>query len=192
MSNHISNVCKSAFFHLHNIRSIKKYLHKDSLHILVHAFITNSLDYCNSLLYGVSKDQIAKVQRVQNAAARLLMDVGKHSHITPILRDLHWLPFQARIKFKILLFTFKAIHNIAPSYINSLITIKSKSSYSLRSNNGIYLESPKGKMLKTFGARSFQSAPPYLWNKLSHDIRKIKSLEKFKKAIKTYIFMEAF
>lgn len=71
------------FFYLHNIRSIKKYLHKDSLHTLVNAFITNRLDYCNSLLYGASQDQIAKVQRVQNAAARLLMNVDKHSHITP-------------------------------------------------------------------------------------------------------------
>ena len=52
MSKHITNICKSAFFYLHNIRSIKKYLHEDSLHTLVHAFITNRLDYCNSLLYG--------------------------------------------------------------------------------------------------------------------------------------------
>ena len=54
MSNHITNVCESAFFYLHSIRSIKKYLHTDSLQTLVHAFITNRLDYCNSLLYGTS------------------------------------------------------------------------------------------------------------------------------------------
>jgi len=192
MSKHITNVCKSAFFHLHNIRSIKKYLDNDSLHILVHAFITNKLDYCNSLLFGASKEQIDKVQRVQNAAARLLMGIGKYSHITPALKELHWLPVTARIKFKILLFTFKAVHNIAPSYINSLVTKKLKSSYSLRSNDSLYLEPPKGKMLKTFGARSFQHAAPYLWNKLPHDIRDIESLGKFKRAIKTYLFREAF
>lgn len=60
MSKHITNICKSAFFYLHNIRSIKKYLHEDSLHTLVHAFITNRIDYCNSLLYGASKELIAK------------------------------------------------------------------------------------------------------------------------------------
>ena len=75
MSKNIMNVCNSAFFYLHNVRSIKKYLHEDSLHALVHAFITNRLDYCNSLLYGASKEQIAKLQRIQNAAARLLMNV---------------------------------------------------------------------------------------------------------------------
>lgn len=192
MSKHITNICKSAFFYLHNIRSIKKYLHEDSLHTLVHAFITNRLDYCNSLLYGASKELIAKVQRVQNAAARLLLNVGRYSHITPILYELHWLPIQACIKFKILLLTFKALHNLLPSYINSLISIKSKSSYCLRSNDGLYLEPPKGKMLKTFGDRSFQAAAPYLWNRLPHEIKMIKCLDKFKKAIKTFLFNEAF
>ena len=80
MSKHITNVCNSAFFYLHNIRSIKKYLHEDSLHTLFHAFITNRLNYCNRLLYGASKEQIAKLQRVQNAVARLPMNVGKHWH----------------------------------------------------------------------------------------------------------------
>ena len=106
MSKHITNVCNSAFFYRHNITSIKKYLREDSLQTLVYAFITNRLDYCNCLLYGASKGQIAKVQRVQNAA-RLLMNIGKHSHITPILYELHWLTIQARIQFKIILFTFK-------------------------------------------------------------------------------------
>lgn len=120
------------------------------------------------------------------------MNVGRYSHITPILYELHWLPIQARIKFKILLLTFKAVHNLAPSYINSLISIKSKSSNCLRSNDGLYLEPPKGKMLKTFVARSFQAAAPYLWNRLPYEIRMIKCLDKFKIAIKTFLFNEAF
>ena len=68
------------------------------------------LDYCNSLLYGVPKEQISKLHRVQNATARLVMDIGKYSHITPALTDLHWLPIHARIHFKILLLAFKVIH----------------------------------------------------------------------------------
>ena len=91
--------CKTAFYHLHNIRRIKKYLSRDSLLHLVHAFITSRLDYCNALLYGLPKEQIVKLQRVQNAAARVIMDVGKYSHITPILCELHSLPVQARIQF---------------------------------------------------------------------------------------------
>ena len=125
MSNHNTNVSHSALFYLHNIRSIKKYLHEDSLHTLVHEFITNRFIYCNSLLYSASKEHIAKVQRIQNAAVGQLMNVAKHSHINPSLYELRWLPIQAHIKFKIILFTLKAIHNLAPSDINSLLTIKS-------------------------------------------------------------------
>ena len=82
MSTHLTNVCKACFFHLHNIWRIKKFLSRDSLLVLLHAFITSKLDYCNNLLYGAPKKQISKLQRVQNAAARLVMDVGKYSHIT--------------------------------------------------------------------------------------------------------------
>ena len=79
-----------------------------------------------------------------------------------------------------------------PSDINSLFTIKSKSSRFLQCNDGLYLEPPNGKMLKTFGAWSFQAAAPCLWNRLPHEIRLIKSLHKFKKVIKMFLFYESF
>ena len=166
MRHHITNVCKAGFFYLYNIRRIKKYLSRDSLLTLVHAFITSRLDYCNALWCGLPKEQIAKLQRVQNAAARLIMDIGKYSHITPALYELHWLPVPARIHFKILLLAFKAIHGLAPAYISNLLVIKHKSSYNLRSNSGILLEPPRGKMLATLGERAFQAAAPHLWNEL--------------------------
>ena len=74
------------------------------------------------------------------------MDIGKYSYITPALYELHWLPVPARIHFKILLLAFKAIHGLAPAYISNLLVIKRKYSYNLRSNSGILLEPPRGKM----------------------------------------------
>ncbi len=192
MTTHITKVCKACFFHLHNIRRIKKYLSRDNLLILVHAFISSRLDYCNSLFYGLPGKQIAKLQRVQNAAARLVMDVPKYSHITPVLYELHWLPAQARIQSKVLLFAFKAIHDLAPSYIKDLINIKSKSSFNLRSNSGTLLEPPAGKMLTTLGARSFHAAAPHLWNSLPLGIRSLTSIDLFKKSIKTHLFRNVF
>ena len=85
MTDHINKACNAAFYHLNNLRCIKKYLSRDSLITLVHAFITSRLDYCNGLLFGLPKAQIAKLQRVQNAAARLILGIGKFSHITPAL-----------------------------------------------------------------------------------------------------------
>ena len=185
---HASCVCQAyhqsignaALFHLHNIRRIKKYLSQDCLLTLVHAFATNRLDYCNSSLYGLPKVQIAKLQRVQNAAARLIVNLKKYSSTqyssTPALYELHWLPVNSRIHFKILILTFKSIYALCPSYISDLITIKSKSTYSLRSNDSLYLEFPKGNMLPTLGARSFHAAAPELWNSFPAEIRDIKSL----------------
>ena len=137
---------------------INNYLSRENLLSLVHAFITSRLDYCNSLLYGVPKEHISKLQCVQNAAARLVMDIGKYSHITPALYDLHWLPIHTHIHFKILLLAFKVIHGQAPTYLSSLVSVKSKSHYSLRSNCSTLLKPPTGKMLVTLGGCSFQAA----------------------------------
>ena len=82
MTDHINKACNAAFYHLHNLRRIKKYLSRDSLITLVHAFITSRLDYCNGLLFGLPKAEIAKLQRVQNAAARLILNRKVFSHYT--------------------------------------------------------------------------------------------------------------
>ena len=88
----IANICQSAYFHLRKIDRIVNNLTKKSTEILVHATITSRLDQNNCLLVGATKEQIDKLQRVQNAAARLICKSSKCNHITPILQDLHWLP----------------------------------------------------------------------------------------------------
>ena len=164
------------------------HLSRDSLLALIHAFITSRLDFCNGLLYGLPKSQIVKLQRIQNAAARLAMNIGKYSHVTQALQDLHWLQVRARIHFKILILVFKAIHGLAPPYISDLITVKPKSSYHLRSNSSLLLEPPKEKMLSTLSARSFYAAAPCLWNSLPAELRDIQSLCNFKRKLKTHLF----
>ena len=100
---HVNAVCQSCFFHLRNIGFIRKYLTYDAAKIIIHAFIASKLDYCNSLLYGLPSYLIQKLQHVQNSAARLVNQCPRFCHITPVLRDLHWLPVSFRIEFKIML-----------------------------------------------------------------------------------------
>ena len=112
MSSHISKQCASTFYHLRNISRIRKFLSIDTTKALVHAFVTSRVDYCNSLLYGLPASHLNKVQRVLNAAARLVCRAPRYCRITPLLYGLHWLPVRQRISFKILLFVFKAIHGL--------------------------------------------------------------------------------
>ena len=122
MEHPVTAVCKAGFFHRRNISRIRKYISRYTAEILVHAFITSRLDFCNSLLYGLPKQTTERLQHVQNAAARMVALTHKHEHISPVLQELHWLPVEQRIIFKLLLMTFKCLNGIAPSYLSDLIT----------------------------------------------------------------------
>ena len=139
----VNNVCKSTFYHLCTISCIRKYFSTQTTEILTLFFVTSKLDHCNSLRYNAPKNVIKKLQSVQNAAARLITRSRKCDHITPILFDFHWLPVSERIKFKVLLLTFKALHQQSRS-------LRSSSTFSLNP--------------KTYGSRAFVVLAPELWS----------------------------
>ena len=111
------------------------------------------------ILFGVPDCHLHKLQRVQNAAARLVVQESRFCHITPLLKSLHWLPVKYRIVFKILLITFKAIHGLPPAYISDLVSVRDATGrHNLRSNNGLRLNHSSCKSLATLGDRSFHVA----------------------------------
>ena len=144
---------------------------------LVHALVVGRVDYCNSLLYGLQRNNINKLQRLQKMAARLITNTLRFCHITPVLCQLHRLPIGVRIKFNVILITSKAIHGLVPYYIQSLSEVKEKSSYNLRSNDELLLAPPTLKFKKTLGDRASQVAAPTLWNKLPSALRMETSLK---------------
>ena len=89
MVEHVNKICKTSYYHLRNISKIRKYLTEETTEILVHAFVSSKLDYCNSLLYGLPKHMISSLQSVQNTAARIDTVTKKFNHITPVLIQLH-------------------------------------------------------------------------------------------------------
>ena len=183
---HINNTCKTAFYYILNIRRIRKYLSVKTARTFGHAVVIGRLDYCNSLLYGLPMKSISKLQRVQNTAARLITNTPRYDHVTPVLRSLHWLAVKERVTFKILTLSFKAIHGIAPDYIQSLVTLQRPSHYSLRRNKERFLKPYGKKKLKTLGDSAFAVAAPR-FNALPRYIRDEDNFNRFKTLVKTFL-----
>ena len=189
----INNTCKAAYYYITNVRRIRKYLSNQATQTLVHALIIGRIDHCNSILYGLPAKQIAKLQRLQNSAARLIFKIPRFYHISPILCTLHWLPVEFRIHFKIIIITFKAIHGQAPVYLQELISKREEERYNLRSSAmGIMLQTPRTLTKKTLGDRAFLAAAPKLWNGLPSQIRNEPNFNRFKGLLKTHFFRLAF
>ncbi len=171
MSVQVGKICTKAFRGLYKIRQIRKFLSTNTTETLIHAFVTSHVDYCNALLAGIPQYQVQRIQRVLNAAARLIHPCPRFSHITPVLRSLHWLPVKFRVEFKIALLVYKALNNIAPIYISEMLIPKQSSDrWTLRSDGQGLLHIPKTNC-KTLGDRAFAYAAPHLWNSLPLDIR---------------------
>ena len=122
LTKHISSICISAYYQIRQLRQIRSSLDISSAIILVNSLVISKLDYCNSLLNGLPKSSINRLQVVQNSLARTIYPSAKRSdHISPVLHKLHWLPVSSRIEFKIATLTFKVLKFQQPAYIYDLI-----------------------------------------------------------------------
>ena len=121
MKKHVSSLCRSVNFHLRNLNRIRKYIDRPTCEHAVRSLILSRLDYGNSLLAGLSSSDLAKLQKLQNRAARLIYQVPKRTSTTPLIRELHWLPVGQRIKFKILLHVYNSVYGSSPMYLTNII-----------------------------------------------------------------------
>ena len=191
MEQHVNSVTKSCYAQIRKIGHIRQYLTADATKTLVNSLVTSRLDYCNALLYGISKSSLHKLQIVQNTAARVITRTPRYNHISPILKDLHWLPVHARIEFKILTHTYKALHGQSPAYIRDLLEVY-QPRRSLRSmDDSVSLVVPRSRTV-TFGDRSFVTTAPRLWNSLRRDLKEAPTLSSFKKMLKTHLFIQTY
>ena len=152
----------------------------------MHAFVTTRLDYLNILLYGMHGYIIKRLQRLLNAAARIITNLGKYDHITDGVKKLHWLPIESRIQYKVLVLVHACVHNIAPPYLSSILT-SYVPSREMRSSEKLIVHQPIPNMV-TYGKRSFAYGGPRLRNNLDIQLRKIVSPETFKQELKTYLY----
>ena len=87
------------------------------------SFVLSRLDYCNATLAGLPATHIARLQRIQNNAARLVLQKSKRRHVTPLLKQLHWLPIQTRIDYKLATLAFRHFDGSLPQYLSSRLDI---------------------------------------------------------------------
>ena len=139
--------------------------------------------HCYTAYLSIS---LQRLQYVQNTAARVVLQVSKFQHITPVLCALHWLPIQYRIIFKILLVVYKSLNGTSPSYLAQKLHYRPHSR-SLRSVSNELLMQPRS-YTKTYGDRAFAVHAPREWNLIPYEIRKSNTISSFKRSLKTYLF----
>jgi len=191
---HITKISQACFFHIRDLRRIRPYLSLATATTIGAALVQSKLDYCNSLLLNLPDCEIDRLQFVQNSLARAIYRCSKYSHVTPILKALHWLKVKERIVYKTVSLTYKSIVTPGRSYMSHLIEVKQPAT--TRSSKLITLERPSIPSRCKLSNRSFQHAAPQIWNSLPSTFRTPSysahlpslSYDQFHKQLKTYLF----
>ena len=191
----IGSICRSGFYHLRQIRGIRRSLSDVAARSSVQAFIMSKVDYCNSALLGLSATMVDRVQYLMNAAARSILRLPKFLHISAQMKDdLHRLPVQRRIRFKILLTTWRCISGSAPDYLQELCsllsTIPGRRQLRSTATSRYLLDIPKVRTV-TMQKRAFAHARPTQWNTIPEALRSRVmncALDTVKKQLKSFLF----
>ena len=185
MQKDIAGTCRSVYMHIRKVNSIRRYLTKDATKLLINSTVLSRLDYCNSSYVGLPQTSTHKLQLAENAAARVISRTPRHQHITPILKELNWLPVTKRCQLKILVLTFKVLHGQAPTYICEKFQWYTPAR-PLRSSSTTSLVPNRNKTVR-YGKRLIDTSTAALWNSLPNNIKCARNIRHFTKLVKLYI-----
>ena len=169
-SEHVKRTCKACFLQMRDLRRVRQYLTPEVAVLAANALVSSRLDYCNSLFMGLSCFNQHKLQSIQNTLTRIVTNHRKYAHVTPILKQLHWLPVKYGCMFKTATLVYKFLHSGSPSYFQPFLSLRS-CSYSTRRSHPDH---------------------PKISNELLHDVHSAASVASFRKKLKTYLFAKAY
>jgi hypothetical protein len=193
MRSHVMKTVSGCFAVLRQIRSIRRLVPRRVLLSLVVSLVLTRLDYGSAVLAGLPGNLLDRLQSVLNAAARLVHSARKYDHITPLLRDLHWLRMPQRIEYKLAVLVYRCLHGTAPSYIAADIRRVADVDHRrrLRSASTHALVVPPTRR-STLGDRAFPVAAARVWNGLPSNVTDSPSLSVFRARLKTELFARSF
>ena len=189
---HISKISLTSFFHLHRLRKLRPLIDTASAQRLASAFILSRVDYCNAMLARLPTSILAPLQRVLNAAAHFVAGATSRTHVSGIMKSLHWLPIAYRIRFKLCVLMHSVHNGTSPSYLTDTTTPISSLPGHHQLRSAMMTEYDIPRIRTKFGDKAFSVAEPREWNALPADIRNITDLSSFKRAIKTHFFVLAY
>ena len=141
--------------------------------------VLSRLDYCNAVLAGLPATTLA--QRVLHAAARLVLNLRPRDHVTPALRELHWLPVSRRIEFKLCLLVHKIQLGRSPTYLSDLLTLAAD-------EPGRPVSKPRRLHCVMYKSHFLLLLPERAWNRLPMELRPLRSTPLFNRKLKTFLF----
>jgi len=175
LDRHVSNVCKTCFFWLRQLRRVRRSLDTESIKTLLHAFVTSRIDYCNSVLSSAPKKVMDKLQYVQNATARLLTGTRKYERgLSQLVHDdLHWLVIPQRVQYKLAVTVHRCLRDRAPRYMyldDYCVPVSEVSGRQHLRSASHQLSVPCVRR-STLETRAFSVAGPTIWNSLPDYLR---------------------
>jgi hypothetical protein len=164
--NHILSTVSSCKSSLCQINRAKHAFNKNLLITVINALVFSKLYYCSSLWSNTSSSNLSRLQGVQNFAARVVTNTRKFDHITPILKEIQWLPVKLHLYYRDALLAFKCMNNCTPIYLSSQLITRGEVS-SRETRNVRSLDVPLYKTAT--GQRTFHYRTVTLWNNISPD-----------------------
>jgi len=186
---HVTDICRSSYYHIRAFRHVRESLPDEVARTVACSLVSSRLDYCNSLFVGMTKSNLSKLQRVQNTLARAVLRRGKFEHITPALKELHWLPVEHRITYKLATLVFTIKNSGQPIYLRELLPDYEPARTLRSSSKHLLCETATKTVL---ASRGFRHSAAAVWNNLPDSIRCCINVDSFKRNVKTYLFNLAF
>jgi len=193
MRSHVTKTVSGCFAVLRQLRIVRRSVSRSIFQSLAVSLILSQLDHGNATLSGIPQYLLKRLQSVMNLAARLVFSSSGYDHITPLLRQLHWLKAAERIDFKLAVLVYKCLHGAAPSYLADELCLSADLSPRLRLRSA-----PSSSLvvrrtrLSTIGDIAFLVSAARVWNDLPQHVTSASSLSTFSRHLKTHLFRRCF